>query len=422
MASVWDGPEKNIMRLPAAVQVWSKRAVNIGYAQRYGFVVGLSLMLAVWRMGLAGEVAVPAKPPTPAKPAPAAAPAPKPDRGFCYIHDEVKDVPWSIHIFKVDRKHKELELDTVSGTGTVLGMGIVSQMVKGVPPEWGKPMAAVNGDFFDSDSVYPGDPDGLQIVHGELMSGPNPARVCFWVDKEGNPRRNQVTGRFTVTWPDKTSTPVGLNEPRGTGAVLYTRAVGPSSRTAGLDVVLENGGSGAWLPLQVGQNYTARVRRVNPAGNSPIDANVLVLSLGAGAARPAKIDTGMVVQVSMATTPDLTGARTAIGGGPTLVVGGKAHQVVSVKGRNPRTAVGWNKDFIYLVEVDGRQRSLSVGMTFAELTAYLVKLGCEEAVNLDGGGSATMWVLGNVMNSPSEGAERPAANALVVLQKTKSPK
>ena len=60
---------------------------------------------------------------------------------------------------------------------------------------------------------------------------------------------------------------------------------------------------------------------------------------------------------------------------------------------------------------------LSVGMTFPELAAYMVKLGCQEAMNLDGGGSSTMWVSGNTMNSPSEGRERPAANALVVVRK-----
>jgi exopolysaccharide biosynthesis protein len=56
-------------------------------------------------------------------------------------------------------------------------------------------------------------------------------------------------------------------------------------------------------------------------------------------------------------------------------------------------------------------------MTFPELAAYMIKLGCEEAINFDGGGSATMWVLGNVMNSPSEGQERPGANALVLVRK-----
>ena len=56
-------------------------------------------------------------------------------------------------------------------------------------------------------------------------------------------------------------------------------------------------------------------------------------------------------------------------------------------------------------------------MSFSELAAYMIKLGCEQALNLDGGGSATLWVCGNVMNSPSEGHERPGANALVLVQR-----
>jgi exopolysaccharide biosynthesis protein len=84
--------------------------------------------------------------------------------------------------------------------------------------------------------------------------------------------------------------------------------------------------------------------------------------------------------------------------------------------RHPRTAIGWNQEYFFLVEVDGRQLRLSAGMTLPELADYMLKLGCEEAMNLDGGGSATCWYNGRVMNSPSQGRERPAANGLVVLQ------
>ena len=117
------------------------------------------------------------------------------------------------------------------------------------------------------------------------------------------------------------------------------------------------------------------------------------------------------------TTPDLTGVDTAMGGGPTLVRGGKAMTWSSIQVRHPRTAMGWSKTHYFLVEVDGRQPDLSVGMTFPELASYMVELGCEEAINLDGGGSATMWVLGQVVNSPSEGRERTGANGLVVIRR-----
>jgi len=47
----------------------------------------------------------------------------------------------------------------------------------------------------------------------------------------------------------------------------------------------------------------------------------------------------------------------------------------------------------------------------------MLKLGCKDAMNLDGGGSATLWALGMVRSSPSEGQERPSPNALVVVRR-----
>ena len=178
--------------------------------------------------------------------------------------------------------------------------------------------------------------------------------------------------------------------------------------------------SGNWLPLRAGRSYVARVREARDSGNSPLGGESMVLSLGSQlASKMPKLAPGAILQISTATWPDLKGVQTALGGGPALVQGGKVLPIQTVKGRHPRTAVGWNKTHIYLVEVDGRQRGLSVGMTLPELAEYMMKLGCEEALNLDGGGSASMWVYGQVVNSPSEGQERGMANALVVIQKEK---
>jgi exopolysaccharide biosynthesis protein len=59
-------------------------------------------------------------------------------------------------------------------------------------------------------------------------------------------------------------------------------------------------------------------------------------------------------------------------------------------------------------------------MTLAELANYFVKLNCAHAINLDGGGSCTTWIAGNIVNSPSQGRERPSANALVLVRKNKT--
>jgi exopolysaccharide biosynthesis protein len=59
-------------------------------------------------------------------------------------------------------------------------------------------------------------------------------------------------------------------------------------------------------------------------------------------------------------------------------------------------------------------------MSFQEMADYFLKLGCTHAINLDGGGSASMWAFGHVVNSPSEGQERPIANGLVLVKKPKA--
>jgi len=58
-------------------------------------------------------------------------------------------------------------------------------------------------------------------------------------------------------------------------------------------------------------------------------------------------------------------------------------------------------------------------MTFPELAGLMEEIGCTDAVNLDGGGSSTMWLGGRVMNQPSDGRERPVANSLIVVHKSK---
>ena len=350
---------------------------------------------------------------------------PNHNHGFTYLHDQVAEVPWSIHIVKIDRARQDLEFQTTLGEGTNLGMGLVSDQAKSLPSKLGKPLAAINGDFYRKTKNYPGDPEGLQIYDGELVSAPLPTRVCFWVDADGNPQRTNVTSQFKVTWPDGTSAPFGLNEDRANEeAVLYTAAIGKSTRTSGgVELVLENKDDGPWLPLRIGKTYTVRVRSVCEGGDALVTADTMVLSVGPRMTPAApRLAAGAVLKISTATMPDLNGAKTAIGGGPTLVRGGSAMSWSGLQIRHPRTALGWNKDYIFMVEVDGRQRNLSVGMTLPELATYMVKLGCQEAMNLDGGGSATLWVLGNVMNSPSEGKERPAANALILVHKEKPPK
>ena len=185
--------------------------------------------------------------------------------------------------------------------------------------------------------------------------------------------------------------------------------------------------SGQWLPLRAGRTYSWKVREIREGGNSRLEARTAVLSVAPGMVKKLPhIQPGANVIISTTTLPAMRGVRTAISGGPVLLRAGRrlrleggdseSYQASSMFERHPRSAVGWNGDYFFLVAVDGRHRRHSVGMTLGELASFLLELGCQEAINLDGGGSSTLWYNGQVRNRPCDGYERSVANALVVVE------
>lgn len=85
--------------------------------------------------------------------------------------------------------------------------------------------------------------------------------------------------------------------------------------------------------------------------------------------------------------------------------------------RHPRTIIGTDADgAIWLVTVDGRNPALSLGMSFVELQRLSRRLGLRSVLNLDGGGSTTMWAAGRIVNQPSDpGGPRKVSDAILVV-------
>ena len=68
-----------------------------------------------------------------------------------------------------------------------------------------------------------------------------------------------------------------------------------------------------------------------------------------------------------------------------------------------------------MITIDGRQPGVSVGMNLQELAEYLLSIGAADAMNLDGGGSTTMFLNGRVVNKPSDkDGERKVSDAILV--------
>jgi exopolysaccharide biosynthesis protein len=95
--------------------------------------------------------------------------------------------------------------------------------------------------------------------------------------------------------------------------------------------------------------------------------------------------------------------------------------------RHPRTAIGIKPNGrVILLTVDGRNAN-SAGMSLFELRKIMKWLGCTSAINLDGGGSTTLWIQGfpdnGVINYPTDNklwdhaGERKVANVILLKKK-----
>jgi hypothetical protein len=340
---------------------------------------------------------------------------------------------------ELERFNKDLFLTTTLASNTVAGVESLLAQVNALPKELGTPVAAINGDFFTMRGPARGDPRGLHIFRGELVSAPaGPA--AFWQDAQGKLHGEKVLSSLTVAWPGAGTNLAGLNEGMETNAmVLFTPRMGPlnqerasatrrfSSLTTnivirppgGREWELEHSGSGPWLPLRIGHSYQA-IARSSSDGFTNVPPGKILLSVSSNFLAHARaITNGTPVNIVVATEPDLTGIETALGSGPMLVREGEIHEVTARMSETlqPRSAIGWDDKYLYFAVADGRQPGISVGIRLSEMADFLIALGSEEVINMDGGQSTTLMFDGATINHPVQRRDREIANALVVLRK-----
>lgn len=129
------------------------------------------------------------------------------------------------------------------------------------------------------------------------------------------------------------------------------------------------------------------------------------------------------LQLAVRTRGDWPEVHEALGAGPFLLRDGAVleHGPKQKDVRHPRTAIGRTADGRVLwLTIDGRTDQ-AVGTSHEETARILQALGCRDALNLDGGGSSTLWVHGRgVCNFPCDNrrfdhaGERRVANALLL--------
>jgi hypothetical protein len=271
-------------------------------------------------------------------------------------------------------------------------------------------VAGVNGGFFDIHDT--GAPLGVGVdrQRGFLHAPRYTWNNGFYFTRNGVPRIGRLELSATVDqYPQMPITNVNSPRVRVGSIGVYSPDWGWTSgyritdgQTKAVRMVVVRGG-----------RVIANTTDLN--SNKRVDGTVLI-GRGPGAAELQQMRVGSTATVSwgLVRRPEL-----AIGGEKILLRDGE-RLVENDSELHPRTAVGIDRDTkrILLLVVDGRS-STSRGYTLVEEARLMRKLGAEDAINFDGGGSSTMVGAGRnggrrVLNAPSDGSQRYVADALGV--------
>ncbi len=329
--------------------------------------------------------------------------------------EELRDAagPWEIRVLRIERVEQQVHLLTALGAGQLSGVEPLTRIVARESDAGKQVVAAINADFFRmSNRPFPGGLSGPCVRDGELITTPR-GRSGFYLTADAAPRIEvaQTTGQVLVGGEAYRLGGMNMPDQGAEGSVQLFTATGGWELSDGCLVATLEGGplrsQGRWeaVVTEVAAPGTARAAQAGEVLIAALDEQVRSALLGAA--------TGDRVEITLQTEPFTEPVLQAVGGNPLLV---RAGEIVGAdRVRHPRTAAGYNDREIILVTVDGRQPGWSVGMTMTELAALMHRLGCTEAVNLDGGGSTTAWVRGRIINRPSGGRQRSIANGLLLV-------
>jgi hypothetical protein len=331
--------------------------------------------------------------------------------------------PLSIWILRVDLARADVRLALANDA-------VVDTEAVGDTATRHRALAAINAGFF----LQNGDPSGIYKLAGQLISDTRRPRGAIGLIRETGATR-LIFGQVAATMAlgvarrlrsDTRIEIAGVDTTRQLGKLmLFTPAYHTHTGTAagGLEWIADG------TPL--------RIRGApRSEGNTAIPANGVVLSFGGRAPPDAlrALQQGSRIDLETIYAPidgDMDRWREAteiVGGAGLLLRDGARVENWTVESlsagfaetRHPRTLVGTRPDgSLWFVTVDGRQPEHSVGMTLLELRALAERIGLVNALNLDGGGSTTMWAAGQVVNKPSDPAgPRKVSDALLVFDRS----
>lgn len=355
---------------------------------------------------------------------------------------QIDNAPVKMNLLRLDLS--KVRLGVVHAMDTAIGL----EKTSSIAMRHGA-FAAINGGFFRIDkSIFEGDAAGILQIDGKLLSESGSNRTALIVSNDLVPidisSLNFTKGQNYFTQINETQIRFehleseiklsinkqifdisGINRERKSEEIIvYTPEFNKTTLTDqnGLEVIVVNG----------------KIKEIlEGKGSTEIPSNGFIVS-ASGAKREelykkVKLKNKASVENNIFYYPTINGEKSKFkstvqaeditNGVPQLIKDGKieitwqeeksSKEFVDTK--HPRTAVAKLKDGKFLmVTVDGRSEA-SGGIGLQNLAAILLELGAIDAMNLDGGGSTTMFLDGKVVNKPSDKeGERKVGDAILV--------
>ncbi|MBL7575569.1 Copper amine oxidase N-terminal domain-containing protein [Peptoniphilus asaccharolyticus DSM 20463] len=329
-----------------------------------------------------------------------------------------------VEVIELDLNNPYLNLKVIAGDGKYTQRATVSSMAKRTNAE-----ALVNADYFNM--ILQGAPDNASIIDGRLVSSPSvyTDRHTLGITSDNRAIIDTTYFEGKVVAANNASYPIdGLNRSYywydGTGEYSHENKIqvyndfwASASRGEKKNSEVLVNSDGTVEAISQGKNF-----------NFPVPDGKQILQVDGQALNfiNANVKVGDKIKVDYKITPDYN-FKFMVGGHALLVNNGQAVKYTKdinvLGGRRARTAAGISADGkkIYLAAAEGRT-SRSAGLTLGELSDFMISIGCNKAVNLDGGGSTAMVLkeLGSpertrVINPEKNSAERKVVSGIGIF-------
>lgn len=315
-----------------------------------------------------------------------------------------------VHLLEIDPQ--KFHIQPKHAKGTAKGLETLETLAK-----QNKALAAINGGFFHHKKDMEGLPAGILKIDNNWYGIAYGNRAAIgWSNSQPVLLMDRIQTKTVLKIKQKKYPVNAVNMPASpTRAVLFTDSFGSQAHSteSHTDYVIQNN----------------QIIKITSGGTTEIPKNGYVYSLSDEIELPFSPEIGNPVSLNIEVIPQLKKedkhrwqqVDNIVGGIPLLIknnrilVHAKQKQMQTAFAFLPRarTALGILKNGHWVFAVVENLGEKNPGMSLLELAEFLKDIGCEQALNLDGGSSSALYLDNKIISAMEEKFEEPLAPLLL---------